>query len=79
MVGDGFDEGDIIVVDKSLDATDDSIAVCFVDGEFTIKRIRKDDDCLWLMPSNDKYPPIRVTADNEFAVWGVVTYIIKKV
>jgi DNA polymerase V len=79
MVGDSFDEGDIIVVDKSLDATDGSVAVCFVDGEFTIKRIRKDKDCLWLMPSNDKYPPIQVTADNEFTVWGVVTYIIKKV
>ena len=75
MVGDGFDDGDIIVVE----ATDGSIAVCYVDGEFTIKRIRRDKDCLWLMPSNEKFKPIRVTADNEFAVWGIVTYIIKKV
>lgn len=79
MVGDGFDDGDIIVVDKSLEATDGSIAVCYVDGEFTIKRIRRDKDCLWLMPSNEKFKPMRVTADNEFAVWGIVTYIIKKV
>lgn len=79
MVGDGFDDGDIIVVDKSLEATDGSIAVCYVDGEFTIKRICRDKDCLWLMPSNEKFKPMRVTADNEFAVWGIVTYIIKKV
>lgn len=79
MVDDNFDEGDIVVVDRSLETSDGAIAVCYIDGEFTIKRIRLDKDCLWLMPSNPKYSPIRVTPDNEFAVWGIVTYIIKKV
>ena len=79
MVEAEMDEGDIIIVDRSVEPYNGCSAVCFIDGEFTIKRIRKEKDCLWLMPSNDKYPPIRVTADNEFAVWGVVTYIIKKV
>ena len=79
MVDDGFDEGDIVVVDRSLEPTNNSTAVCFIDGEFTIKKIRQEKDCLDLMPANKEYKPIKVTAENEFMVWGVVTYIIKKV
>ena len=79
MVDDGFDEGDIVVVDRSLEPTNNSTAVCFIDGEFTIKKIRQEKDCLYLMPANKEYKPIKVTAENEFMVWGVVTYIIKKV
>lgn len=79
MVNDGFDEGDIVVVDRSLEPTNNATAVCFIDGEFTIKKIRQEKDCLYLMPANKEYKPIKVTAENEFMVWGVVTYIIKKV
>lgn len=79
MVDDGFDEGDIVVVDRSLEPTNNSTAVCFIDGEFTIKKIRQEKDCLYLMPANKEYKPIKVIAENEFMVWGVVTYIIKKV
>lgn len=79
MVDDGFDEGDIVVVDRSLEPINNSTAVCFIDGEFTIKKIRQEKDCLYLMPANKEYKPIKVTAENEFMVWGVVTYIIKKV
>ena len=78
MVDDGFDEGDIVVVDRSLEPTNNSTAVCFIDGEFTIKKIRQEKDCLYLMPANKEYKPIKVTAENEFMVWGVVTYVIKK-
>ena len=79
MDDDGFDEGDIVVVERSLEPTNNSTAVCFIDGEFTIKKIRQEKDCLYLMPANKEYKPIKVTAENEFMVWGVVTYIIKKV
>ena len=79
MVDDGFDEGDIVVVDRSLEPTNNATAVCFIDGEFTIKKIRQEKDCLYLMPANKEYKPIKVTVENEFMVWGVVTYIIKKV
>ncbi len=79
MVDDGFDEGDIVVVDRSLEPTNGSTAVCFIDGEFTIKKIHQEKDCLYLMPANKEYKPIKVTPENEFMVWGVVTYIIKKV
>ena len=79
MVDDGFDEGDIVVVDRSLEPTNNATAVCFIDGEFTIKKIRQEKNCLYLMPANKEYKPIKVTAENEFMGWGVVTYIIKKV
>lgn len=78
MVGAGLDDGDLLVIDKSLEPRDGKIAVCFVDGEFTVKRIRIAADAIWLMPENDKYKPLKVTEDNEFVIWGMVTSVIKK-
>lgn len=78
MIGDGIEEGDILVIDKSLELIDNDLAVCFIDGEFTVKRVRLELDAAWLVPSNPDYPSIKVTADNDFIVWGIVTYTIKK-
>ena len=78
MKDEGIEEGDILVIDKSLELMDDDLAVCFIDGDFTVKRVRLESDAAWLVPSNAKYPPIKVTKDNEFMVWGIVTYTIKK-
>lgn len=78
MRDEGIEEGDILVIDKSLELLDDDLAVCFIDGEFTVKRVRLEPDAAWLVPSNTNYPPIKVTKDNEFMVWGIVTYTIKK-
>lgn len=78
MQGVGMEEGDIVVIDKSLEPTDNKIAVCFLDGEFTIKRIRILQSKLYLVAENEKYAPIEVTADNDFVIWGIVTNIIKK-
>ena len=78
MSGEGIEEGDILVIDKSLELTDDDLAVCFIDGEFTVKRVRLEQEAAYLIPSNPKYPTIKVTADNNFIVWGIVTYTIKK-
>ena len=78
MRDEGIEEGDILVIDKSLELLDDDLAVCFIDGEFTVKRERIEPDAAWLVPSNSNYPPIKVTKDNEFMVWGIVTYTIKK-
>lgn len=79
MIGDDINDGDILVIDRSIEPYNNSVVVCYVDGDFTLKRIRKDKNSVMLMPSNDKYKPIVVTEDNDFVVWGVVTYIIKKV
>ena len=73
----GISDGDLLIVDKSLEPADGKVAVCCIDGEFTLKSIRLDKDCCWLMPANPKYQPIKVTEDNELIVWGIVTHSIK--
>tara|TARA_S200000501_G_scaffold284074_1_gene268317 strand:+ start:44 stop:478 length:435 start_codon:yes stop_codon:yes gene_type:complete len=79
MQGAGLDDGDLLVIDRSLEPEDNKIAVCFIDGEFTVKRLKVQKDCVYLMPENNKYEPIKVTEDNELIIWGVVTYVVKKV
>lgn len=75
----GIGDGDLLVVDKSLEPREGNIVVAYIDGEFTLKTLHRDEraDCLWLMPANSKYQPIRVTRENHFIIWGVVTYNIK--
>lgn len=75
----GICDGDIIVIDKSLEAMNGDFVVAFVDGEFTLKEFRFDEknNCAWLVPHNKDYEPIRVTEENQFLVWGVLTYTIK--
>ena len=75
----GMSDGDLLIIDKSLEPADGKIAVCFIDGEFTVKRIRLEGEVVWLMAENKNYKPIRVTEDNDFIVWGIVTTIIKDV
>ena len=79
MVGAGLDDGDLLVIDRSLDPESGKIAVCFVDGEFTVKIIKKEEDRLYLMPENKKYKRIEIKEENELIIWGVVEYVIKKV
>ena len=76
----GIDDGDLLVIDKAIEPQDGDIVVAFIDGEFTLKRVKLEtsSNCLWLMPANKDYPPIQVTAENEFVVWGVLTYNIKR-
>jgi DNA polymerase V len=74
-----IEDGDLLVIDKSIEARDGKVAVCMVDGEFTIKRLKVKKDCVYLMPENKKYKPIKVTKENELIIWGIVTYVIKEV
>lgn len=78
MKGAGIFDGDVLVIDRSIEPQNDKIAVCVIDGEFTVKRIKKEQDIVWLIPDNDEFKPIKVTEDNEFIVWGIVTASIKK-
>lgn len=71
-------DGDLIIVDKSLEPRDGDLAVCFLDGEFTMKRVKVEKEEVWLMPDNEKFKPIRVTEDNSFTIWGIITYSIKQ-
>jgi DNA polymerase V len=79
MIDANIEDGDLLVIDRSIEARNDKIAVCMVDGEFTIKRLKVEKDCIYLMPENNKYKPIKVTEENELIIWGIVTYVIKKV
>lgn len=78
MVDDNIDDGDLLVVDKSIEPSDGCLAVCFLDGEFTLKRLKLTESGALLIPSNKDFKPIEVTEENDFQVWGVVTYVIKK-
>jgi DNA polymerase V len=77
MIGAGINDGDILVVDRSLQPANNKIAVCLIDGEFTVKRIKVEKDGLYLAPENTDYKPILVTEDNVLIIWGIVTYVIK--
>lgn len=73
----GIYDGDLLIIDKSLSPKNNQIAVCYVDGDFTIKRISVNDGSCWLIPENKDYKPIKITEDNDFQIWGVVTHVIK--
>ncbi|HKX85028.1 MAG TPA: translesion error-prone DNA polymerase V autoproteolytic subunit [Flavobacterium sp.] len=79
MIDAGINDKDILVVDRSIEPRDNKIAVCLVDGEFTVKRIKLEKDCLYLLPENKDYPPIKITEENQISIWGIVTYVIKAV
>ena len=79
MINAGLNHDDLLVIDRSLEATDKKIAVCYIDGEFTVKRLRVQNNEIWLQPENPNYPIINITEDNDFMIWGIVTNVIKKV
>lgn len=75
----GIHDGDLLIIDRSIEPKDGKIAVCYLDGEYTVKRIKIEKNIIWLLAENKKYEPIKVTEDNEFVIWGIVTTVIKKV
>ncbi|MBP7272667.1 MAG: translesion error-prone DNA polymerase V autoproteolytic subunit [Saprospiraceae bacterium] len=79
LINAGISDGDLLVIDRSIEPTNGKIAVCYIDGEFTAKRIKIFKKEVWLIPENENYKPIKVTDDNNFLIWGVVTHVIKNV
>lgn len=73
----GIFDGDLLVIDKSLEPQDGRIAICQIDGEFTIKRIKKEENIFWLIAENEDFKPIKVTPENDFVIWGIVINSIK--
>lgn len=78
MVDAGIHSSDVMVVDRALNPKNNDIVLAVVNGEFTVKRIKKNENELYLMPANDNYRPIKITEEMNFQVWGVVTFIIHK-
>lgn len=79
MIGENIEDGDLLVIDRSIDPLDGDLAVCCLDGDFTLKRIRLETDRVWLIPANESFDPILVTPDRSIEIWGVVTYTIKRI
>ena len=73
----GIDNGDLLVIDRSLEPSNNKIAVCYVDGEFTVKRIKIEEKVCWLIAENDNYKPIRVTEQNDLIIWGILVHVVK--
>lgn len=77
MIKNCISNGDLLIIDKSLDPYNGCIAACYVDGEFTLKKVSIEKDYAWLLPANPAYQPIKVTESNNFIIWGIVTSTIK--
>lgn len=81
MIESGINDGDIAVIDRSIEAQDGDIVVGYINDEFTIKYLdlsHCNDGYIELRPANRDYMPIRIDADDDFEVWGVVIWTIKK-
>ncbi len=78
MIGAGLDDGDLLLIDRSLNAENGKIAICLIDGDFTVKRIKKEKSNIYLMPENKNYKPIKLKQENDLFIWGIVTYVIKR-
>ena len=78
MVDAGIQSSDVMVIDRALTPKNNDIILAVVNGEFTVKRIKKSEDELYLMPANENYKPMKITEEMNFQVWGVVTFIIHK-
>ncbi len=79
MIEAGLEDGDMLIIDRSLVPEKNKIAVCFLDGEFTVKRILKKNNTLILKAENKSYKSIEIKEENELLIWGIVTYVIKSV
>jgi DNA polymerase V len=78
MKGAGMQSGDILVVDRSLAPQNGKIVVALLNGEFTVKRLKMEEKKVYLIPENPRYPTLEVTAESDFQIWGVVTYVIHR-
>ena len=79
MINAGIHPDDILIVDRSIEAVHNKIVIAVYDGELTVKRLRIIDKIYWLVPENDEFEPIHISEEDNFSVWGVVTYVIHKV
>ncbi|HWZ65780.1 MAG TPA: translesion error-prone DNA polymerase V autoproteolytic subunit [Patescibacteria group bacterium] len=78
MSGAGIVNGDLVVVDKSLEPKSGDIVAAVVDGEFTLKHLKREGQKAWLVAAHPDYPPIALHEATDASLWGVVTYVIHK-
>ena len=78
MIGAGIHSGDILIVDRSLEAANNAIVIAALEGELTVKRFKKKNGRVFLLPENKEYKIIDITHNETFSIWGVVTYVIHR-
>ncbi|MDO8971978.1 MAG: translesion error-prone DNA polymerase V autoproteolytic subunit [Saprospiraceae bacterium] len=78
MAGDGIDDGDVLIIDRSVKPGNGAVAVCYLNNTFTVKRLEMRGGRIRLLAANPAYPPIEIQENDELTIWGVVTYVIKK-
>ena len=76
MIGAGIHNGDVVIVDRSLDAKNGKVIIAVLDGEMLIRRFEINENKKRLLPSTKKLSPIEIIESHAFSVWGVVTYVI---
>jgi len=76
MVKAGIHDGDLLVVDRSIEPRDKNVVIAVVNGELTVKRIRIRKNKLTLEAENENYQSQEINEEMEFEVWGVVTNVI---
>lgn len=79
MIGAGIQSGDMLIVDRSLEAKDKKIVVAILNGEFTVKRLHQRQGKMFLIAENPQYQPIEITPGIDFEIWGVVVHVIHTV
>ncbi|WP_010179485.1 LexA family protein [Aquimarina agarilytica] len=79
MINAGLDDGDLLVIDRSIPPKNNHIAVCYLNNEFTVKRLAIENKKVTLIPENEDYEKIEISEGSELIIWGIVTYVIKKV
>lgn len=79
MINAGIHSGDILVVDRSLDATNGKIVIAALNGELTVKRLLRQDGQAKLVAENPNFPPLDITDEYDVVIWGVVTSVIHQV
>lgn len=78
MVNVGIHDGDILVVDRSIEPNEGKIVIAAVNGELTVKRLERRRRELYLVAENENYQPIKLREEDNFQIWGVVVYVIHK-
>ena len=79
MIDAGLEDGDLLVIDRSIEPVNGKIAICLIDGDFTVKRIKKNKKKIYLVAENKKYKSVELKEENELIIWGIVEYVIKKI
>lgn len=78
MLGAGIHDGDLLIVDRSVDATHNRVVIAALDGELLVKRLIRRGHRAWLAPANPDFPEIEITSREYVHIWGVVTFVLHK-